>query len=107
MKHIKTQVFSFVALSALAAGCGVVGREGYFIATDSWVAPAILTPQNDLVLDQKLKLEQILLEKGRAEQALAEANGDLEAGEKAIIKLNELRDFASNALTWTKASTSQ
>lgn len=105
MKHIKTRVFSFVALSALVGGCAVVGREGYFVATDSWVAPAILTPQNDIVLEQKMKLEQILLEKGRAEQALAEADGDLEAGEKAVLKLNELKDFASNALTWTKTTT--
>jgi len=48
-----------------------------------------------------LKLEQIMLQKGIAEQALTEAEGDINAGEQATIKLIELRDTISHALTWT------
>lgn len=107
MVHLKTRVFSFIALTGMFAGCTALAKEGYFVATDSFVAPAILSPDNDLVLDTKIKLEQILLEKGRAEQSLAECDGDIAAGKAAITELNGLKDFASNALAWTKTTTYQ
>jgi hypothetical protein len=107
MRFWKTRIFSLVALSAMVGSCGYIAHETYFIATDSFVAPAILGPDNDLVLDSKIKLSQILLEKGKAESDLEEANADLEAGQKAIARLNELKIFASQALSWTKTTTGQ
>jgi hypothetical protein len=101
----KTRVFSFVALAGMVGGCGALGREGYFVATDSFVAPAILSPQSDLVLEQKLKFSQIELEKGRAEQSIEECNNSIEADQKAVIRLNELKDMAANALTFSKTTT--
>jgi len=65
MKHIKTRIFSFIALAGMIGGCGELGREGYYVATDSFIAPAMLSPQNDLVLEAKLKLSSLLLEKVR------------------------------------------
>jgi hypothetical protein len=106
-KHFKARVFSFVALSGMVGGCGYVGQQAYYVGTDSFVAPALLSPQNDLVLDAKLKLSSLLLEKGRAEQSLNECEEDLKAGEQAVIKLNNLKDFSSKALTWTKNITGQ
>jgi hypothetical protein len=106
-KHFKTRVFSFLALSAMVGGCGYVGQQTYYVITDSFVAPAILSPNNDLVLEQKVKLEQILLEKGRAQSSLEEADADLEAGERAIVSLNDLKGMAKNALSWTKTTTGQ
>jgi hypothetical protein len=103
--YVKTRIFSLVALGIIVSGCGYLGQQVYFVAVDSFVAPAILSPDNDLVLDQKIKMEQILLEKGRAEESFAECNSDIEAGKKAIDKLNGLKDFASKALTWTKTTT--
>jgi hypothetical protein len=105
--HIKTRLFSFVALSALVSSCGYVVEQGYYVAVDSFVAPAILTPNNDLVLDQKLKLQQVLLEKSRVQQLLEESNASLAADEKVIIKLNDLKEYSSNSLVWTKATTGQ
>ena len=103
--HWKTRMFSFVALSALVSSCGYLSRETYYVVGDSFIAPGILSPENDLVLDAKVKLEQILLQKSIAEQALVEANSDLEAGEKAIVKLTDLKETVSKALTWSKQTT--
>lgn len=107
MKHIKTRIFSFLALAGMLGGCGYVGHEGYWALMDSWVAPAILSPDNDLVVDAKLKLSSVLLEKGKAQSELAESDADIEAAEKAIIRLNELKDLSQNALNWSKTTTAQ
>jgi len=105
MKHIKTRIFSFIALAALATGCGTIVGEGFYVATDSFIAPAMIGPTSDLVLDAKLKLSTLLLEKGKAQILLEEDNADIEAGDAAIIKLNGLKDVAKNALSFTKTTT--
>lgn len=108
MHFIKTRILSFLFLCTMVAGCGYVGSEGYYaVFNDSWVAPAILSPDNDLVIDAKLKYEQLSLEQGKSEAQLAEANADLEAGEKAISELDALKEVAINALTWNKTTTGQ
>lgn len=106
-RYWKTRIFSFIALSGLVSSCGYLGREGYYVVSDNWVAPTILGPDNDLVLEQRLKLAELLLEKGRAQSETDAVEGDLDADDKALTRLNELKSFASNALNFSTTATSQ
>jgi hypothetical protein len=70
--------------------------------SDSFVAPMILSPDSDLVLENKLKMAQLSMERDRA---IGEAEGieaDLAGAEKGIARLTELETMAANALEWTR-----
>lgn len=105
--HISTRLFSFITLAGIVVGCVYLGQQTYYVVSDSWVAPAILGPDNDLVLEEKLKLSTLLLEKGKAQATLEADNAALEAGDKAVADLDNLKKVASNALTWTQTTTGQ
>lgn len=97
----------FVATATLltfACGLGYAGLEGYRAATDSFVAPAILSPESDLVLQTKARVAELEVERARI---LAEADtidADLTASERAIARLRELEQTIDRALGWTKDS---
>ena len=107
VSHFKTRVFSFIALTVLASSCAYVGHEGYYIVSDGFAAPFILGPDNDLVVQSSLKMAEVKLEKGRdiSEQKAIEAS--LEDSERAIIKLDSLKELGKHALAFTDTTTRQ
>lgn len=99
------RIVSLSTLVALVAGVGYVGREGYRALTDSFVAPTILSPDNDLVLQNKVRISELYVEKARAVAELEAIDADLVACDATITRLNGLRETASRALTWTRKVT--
>src|SRR5262249_55938551 len=71
------------------------------IATDSFVAPATLSPESDVVLASKLKAGELALERDRASAELVGLEADLLAADKATNRLEELKKNSANALDWT------
>ncbi len=99
-----TRVRSFSALALLLALMffGYVGCTAYRAMTDSFVAPMILSPDNDLVVQNKVKLTDIEMERARTIAESESVDADLSAAEKGIVRLTELEAMASNALRWTR-----
>lgn len=99
---VKTRVFALATLCAIVAGVGYLGREGYRAVTDSFVAPIILTPDNDLIVQSKIKLSELHVERAKSQAELEGIESTLVATEKAIERLKRLQGQTENALVWTR-----
>jgi hypothetical protein len=95
-----TRVLSFAALCLTIAAFAWVAHTVYRAATDSFVAPAILSPDNDLVLASKLRLSELLVERGRAVAEVESLDAEIAAAEGAVARLEELRETATGGLRW-------
>jgi hypothetical protein len=100
---LRARLFAFFALSAFVAGAGYAGTQGYRAATDSFVAPMILSPDNDLVLQTKAKAAELEVERKRLLTELDAIDTDIAASEKAIERLKGLGATVDRALEWTKS----
>jgi len=101
-----TRLLSLAALAGLACGIGSLAVAGYRAATDAWVAPVILSPDNDLVLTSRMKRSEYRVERARTLSAIAQLESDLAAADAAVDRLEKLRGAASKALAWTSTVTS-
>jgi hypothetical protein len=99
---IKTRLFALATLLTVVSGVGYAGREAYRAATDSFIAPIILTPDNDIIVQSKIKLSELYVERAKSEAELEGIESNLVAGEKAIRRLKELQTRTENALVWTR-----
>jgi hypothetical protein len=106
-RSLGTRLFAFGALAGFISAVGWAGHQAYRAATDSFVAPIILSPDSDIVLAQKLKLAELAVERARATGQLEAAELDIAATTKGIERLRMLSSSTSNALAWNKALTSQ
>ena len=98
---------ALVTLCAVLALFLGAGHTAYRAARDSFVTPAILSPDSDLVLDNKLKLSELEVERVRASAELEGVESDIAAAEKATGRLEQLRGTVTTARKWTSAVTSQ
>lgn len=97
-----TRAGAFVALVGLVSGVGYVGIQTYRAVTDSFVAPIILTPDNDVVIANKLKMGELGVERSRTTAQLETLDDETKAMEKALLRLRALHETASNAIEWFK-----
>jgi hypothetical protein len=56
---VRVRIFSLTALAMFVGGIAYVGHLGYRAGTDSFVAPIILSPDSDIVLNSKLQASQV------------------------------------------------
>ncbi len=96
----RTRIFSFAALAGVAALVGWAGREGYRAATDSFVAPIILSPESDAVLATKLHASQLEAERVKTASELERIDADLTAGASAIARLEALVTSQRDPRAW-------
>ncbi len=96
-----SRVFAFGALAAITACLGWAGHEGYLAATDSFVAPVILAPDNDQVLATKLHAAQLGVERARAASEIEAADEAIAAANKAIDRLKSIQRTPEAALAWS------
>lgn len=100
-----TRAFAFASLAAFVSGIGYVASQGYLAATDSFVAPIILSPDSDAVLASKLKIGELAVERARTAAALEAIDEDVIACDTALEKLADLRARTADALEWTEQLT--
>jgi hypothetical protein len=98
----KTRVFALLTLVTFASGVTYLGREGYRALTDSFVAPIILSPDNDLILQNKIKLAELRVERARTEGDIGAIEADVAGCGKAVDRLKQLQSRTENALVWNK-----
>jgi hypothetical protein len=101
------RLFSLLALCLLMLALlyGVV--TGYRVLNDSFVAPIIFSPDNDLVIQNKLALSRLLAERQRVLTRVAESTAALEIGDRAVVHLLDFKRSVSKALAWSVALTSK
>lgn len=97
----RARLFAFTALAALVTSVGYVGQQGYLAATDSFVAPIILSPDNDQVLATKLHGSQLAVERARTASEAEAVDEALAAGQKALARLKAIQRAPETSMAWT------
>ena len=104
---LRTRMMAFGTLCAVMGGFGFVGLTVYEAARDSFIAPAILSPESDIVMNSKLRVDELKVERVRAAAEVEGINADLAAADQAVAQLEELQRAGAKAVGWTKAMTAQ
>jgi hypothetical protein len=104
---LRTRFFAFLTLFGLAFVFCYAAIVAYQAMRDSFVAPIILSPDNDLILANKLKLGELDVERARSVAEQEGVDADLAAADDAIGRLRGLHATASNGTAWTSRITSQ
>ena len=97
---IRTRLLSLVTLGAFVAGVGHVGHLAYQAMTDSFVAPTILSPDSEVVIQSKLKGAELELERAKTASEVDAIDLDLAADAQAIERLQGLRKTVTDGLGW-------
>jgi hypothetical protein len=105
--RLGTRIASLVALGGVLCGIGYVGNTGYHVARDGFVAPIILSPDSDMVIQSKLSMSQLMAERIRITTKRDEIDAELQAADAAIEQLKSLQAVATKALDWTSAVTAR
>jgi hypothetical protein len=108
VKHLSgfgTRLFAFGALAGFVGLFGYGGHQAYRAVTDSFVAPAILSPDSDLVLQSKVKIAELDVERTRSNAELEAIDADVSACDAALARLGKLKSSAGDALAWTAQMT--
>jgi len=96
---VRARIF---ALGMLIAIAGVLGYGGYSAVrafSDAFVAPLTLSPNSDVVLASKLKLDDLARERAQTAAELQGIDAELRANEKALRRLHSCK--ASSSTRWT------
>jgi hypothetical protein len=100
---VKSRIFSAATLCGVLTLLGYAGNGIYRIATDEFVAPCVLSPDSDLVIQSKLSMAQLVAERFHATTRREELDVTVEAADKAIAELEELKESAARGLDFTAA----
>jgi hypothetical protein len=98
--RLRARVFAGVALSGLLVGLVYAGVTAFHAINDSFVAPIILSPDNDLVIQSKLSLSRLLAERRAIEARIEENEAGAGAAEASVARLEASQDSAARALDW-------
>lgn len=101
------RIFSLAALGGCVAALGFGASAAYHAVNDAYVAPLILSPDNDLVIQSKLNLMRLVAERENLTAKLEEHEASLEATTAAIDRLRSLQASSSHALDWSRVAATQ
>jgi hypothetical protein len=101
------RVFSLLVLCGLLAVFAYGAATAYRVANDSFVAPIIFSPDNDLVIQSKFNLSRLLAERQRILTRITESSASVEIADRGIARLQEFRRSVSKSLAWSIALTSK
>ena len=103
---IGVRAFSLAMLCGVATALGYAAYTAYGATRDCYVAPAILSPDSDVVLAGKLKLAELADDRARASAERDDVNAVIEADEHGVDRLGGLQRKLENAVHWTSEITS-
>lgn len=92
---LRTRMFALLALTALGAALGYVGRTAYLAMSDAYIAPMRLSPDSEIVLTSKTKLTQLEIERSRIQTQADVAETELNAIDVKIARLSGARSEAA------------
>ena len=94
------RLFALSLLVATVGGLGWIGREVYFVITDSWIAPLHLSPDSDGVAALRMQRQRQLAELARLDAEVTRIDGELTAMDGAVARLDALRGHAATTTRW-------
>ena len=94
-------------LSAVAVAFAYAAGAAYEYVRDAFVAPAILSPNSDLVITNRLRLGELEVERERAVADIEALDADLSGADSAIAGLQKLQKTAASAIEWTSTVTAE
>lgn len=99
--HLRARLLSLVALAIALLLLSRGGVAAYRALTDSFVAPFILSPDNDALLQHRITLNRLLVERENLADRLREIGASIEVDDQAIRRLEDLlrHDAATNLRT--------
>jgi len=103
---LTTRIASFAALCGVVGAFGYIANTVYRVATDGFVAPIILSPDSDMVIQSKLSMSQLLAEKLRITSKKEAIEGEIQGADEALAELSALHTATSKALEWSSSITS-
>jgi hypothetical protein len=103
----RTRVLAGLALAGLLGGLGYVGVTAYHAINDSFVAPIILSPDNDLVIQSKLSLSRLEAERRTIEARIEENEAGADAAQASVERLEDFQGSAARALDWSMEVTAK
>lgn len=98
---LKARVIALLTLAALIVAAVAGARTAWLAATDSWVAPIRLSPDNDRIVALRVERARQLTERERLLGELAATSAELEGIRSAIDRLRGLATGYSGAVAWT------
>ena len=102
--HVATALaWLFIVLASVGFG----SVTAYYAFVDSFIAPAILSPDSDVALTSKLRLGELEVERARAAADIEGIDADIETASAAMLHLEELRKASAMSIQWTASLTSQ
>jgi hypothetical protein len=100
-----TRLLSLAALAMFLALLWRGAAAAYYAATDSYVAPIILSPDSEAVIQNRLNLSRLRTDRQNLRVRADEAADSIEAIDSALSLLRELRQASSQSLTWASKIT--
>jgi hypothetical protein len=94
-----------MALCGAVGAIACVGSTVYHVATDGFVAPVILSPDSDMVIQSKLSMGQLLAEKMRIVSKKDAIEAEVQGADEALEELKTLHAAATRGLEWTSSLT--
>ncbi len=105
--HIRSRIVSTVVLLVILAGVALGARAAYHALSDSYVAPIILSPDADVVIQQKSNLTRMMAERSMLLTRIEESRSTADSIAKAKAELQDLRASLQHGLEWTKATSTR
>src|SRR6266545_911294 len=97
---IRVRLAALFTLCAVLGGIIYMAHAAYQAARDSLVAPLILSPDSDVVLSNKLKMNELQVERTRASAEIEGCEADLQAAQSAVVRLKELYRTTTSSRAW-------
>ncbi len=98
---VKSRIFSVATLCGVVTLLGFAVNGVYRVATDQFVAPCVLSPDSDLVIQSKLSMAQLVSERFRVTTRREEIEVTVEASDRAIKELDDLKENTTRGLDFT------
>jgi hypothetical protein len=99
--HWRTRLFSLGMLCLVAFGLYRGGVAAYYAFRDSFVAPIVFAPDNDMVIQARLSLLRLEAERRAIVLRIDESRGAIEAAEGAIKALADLKLVVPKSIVWS------
>lgn len=98
--YVRARIFALTMLLLIAGALGYGGYSALRAFSDSFIAPMTLSPNSDVVLASKLKLDDLARERAQTAAELQGLDAELRANEKALRRLHELEGKYQAAADW-------
>ncbi|MCA9575483.1 MAG: hypothetical protein H6726_25785 [Sandaracinaceae bacterium] len=96
-----TRVVSLLSLAGVLGLIAWAGTEVYLAMTDAWIAPLRLSPNDDAVMQARVRLTSQLAERDKLRAEVEFARAQAEVLDEEYARLATLLDAADGALSWS------